>query len=95
MKGIISIIIPTGFNRINSNVLNSISNGSIKKAITKKYIKTTVPNTMKKISALITHKNATKSNKKNMESWIFMREMSYENLLDNLFKIIVTIKIIE
>jgi hypothetical protein len=68
MRGIINIIIPNGFNTINSNVLKSTSIGSIKNNITKKYIRITVPNTMKKISALINHKNATKSNRKNMES---------------------------
>jgi hypothetical protein len=68
MRGIINIIIPTGFNRINSKVLKSTSMGSMKNNIIKKYIRTTVPNTMKKISALITHKNATKRSKKNIES---------------------------
>ena len=59
------MIIPTGFNTINSNVLKSTSIGSMKNNITKKYIRITVPNTMKKMSALITHKNAIKSNRKN------------------------------
>ena len=68
------MIIPIGFKIISSNVLKSTSKGSMKNSIIRKYIRTTVPNTMKKMSALITHKNATKSSKKNRESCIFMRD---------------------
>jgi hypothetical protein len=66
------IIIPNGFRKINSIVVNRISKGSIKNKRIKKYNNTTVPNIIKKRSALIIYKKAINNSKKTTESRRFI-----------------------
>lgn len=79
------IMKPNGFKNMNSNVANKISKGSIKKRRIKKYNKTTVPNIIKKRSALITYKKAINNNKKTTESKRFIPIMKFISLIFILF----------
>ena len=75
------IMKPNGFRNMNSIVANRISKGSIKNRRIKKYNKTTVPNIIKKRSALMTYKKAINNNKKTTESRRFIPTMKFNSLI--------------
>lgn len=65
---------------MNSIVAIRISKGSMKNRRIKKYNNTTVPNIIKKRSALITYKKAISNNKKTKESRRFIPIMNFKYL---------------